>query len=472
MEAIVECYSGYTYAQEPRAFTWRGSRHRVTEVIAAWREPSGPCFIVRANDDRRYELRYNQPSDGWEIRDLTGLDKEVEITMSTVATRERVAERVRSVPPSGIRKFFDILATMKDIISLGIGEPDFVTPEPIIRAGIRSLEKGKTGYTSNSGILELRQLLSRHLEQLYGVQYDPETEILITVGVSEALHLAMLTVVEPGDEVIVPEPCFVAYKPSVVFAGGTPVAIPTYVENDFQVTAEEIEVAITPRTKALLIGYPNNPTGAVMSRERLLEVAAVAERHDLIVMSDEIYDRLVYGVEHTCFASLPGMRERTIHLSGFSKDYAMTGWRIGYACGPADLIAGMRKIHQYIIMSAPTTGQMAAIEALKSGEEHVQRMVAEYDRRRRVIVDGLRAAGLPCFEPRGAFYAFPDIRSTGLTSEEFSEKLLFEEKVAVVPGSAFGQCGEGFVRCAYAASLEDIEEALRRITRFVKRYGG
>jgi len=476
MESLVECYSGYTYAQEPRAFTWEGSRRHVVEVVATWREPSGPGFLVRADDGQRYKLQYHEAKDAWQVSalrpDRSESYKEVKTPMSPVVTRDRIAERVRSVPPSGIRKFFDIIATMKDVISLGIGEPDFVTPEPFIRAGIRSLEAGQTGYTSNSGILELRQLLSQHLERLYGVQYDPETEILITVGVSEALHLAMLTIVEPGDEVIVPEPCFVAYKPTVVFAGGTPVAIPTFVENDFQVTAQEIEAAITPRTKALLIGYPNNPTGAVMTRERLLDVAALAERYDLIVLSDEIYDRLVYGVEHTCFAALPGMWERTILLGGFSKDYAMTGWRVGYACGPADLIAGLRKIHQYIIMSAPTMGQMAAIEALKSGEEHVQRMRAEYDRRRRVIVDGLRAAGLPCFEPRGAFYAFPDIRVTGLTSDEFSEKLLLEEKVAVVPGNAFGECGEGFVRCAYAASLEDIEEALRRIERFVRRYGG
>jgi len=389
-----------------------------------------------------------------------------------IMTKERIAERVRVVPPSGIRKFFDIIATMKEVISLGIGEPDFVTPRPIVRAGIHSLETGQTGYTSNSGILELRQALSEHLGRLYGVEYNPETEILITVGVSEALHLAMLATVEPGDEVIVPEPCFVAYVPSVVFAGGTPVTIPTYVEHNFQVTAEDIERHITPRTRGLLIGYPNNPTGAVMSRERLTQIAALAEKYDLLVYSDEIYDRLVYGIEQTCFPSLPAMRDRSILLGGFSKDYAMTGWRIGYACGPADIIAAMRKIHQYIIMSAPTTGQIAAIEALKHGEEYVQAMRDSYDKRRRVIVDGLNAIGLPCFEPRGAFYAFPDIRRSGLSSEEFSEKLLFEEKVAVVPGTAFGPSGEGYVRCAYAASMENIEEALRRMERFVKKYKG
>jgi aminotransferase len=387
-----------------------------------------------------------------------------------MVTQARIAERVRIVPPSGIRKFFDIAATMKDVISLGIGEPDFVTPPPLVDAGIRSLQAGETHYTSNSGIFELRQLVSQNLKRLYGVEYDPETEVLITVGVSEALHLAMLTLIEPGDEVIVPEPCFVAYIPTVVFAGGRPVTISTHVENDFQVTAAEIEAAITPRTKALLIGYPNNPTGAVMTRERLLEVAALAEKHDLLVLSDEIYDRLVYGIPHTCFPSLPGMRDRTVLLGGFSKDYAMTGWRVGYTCGPADIVAGLRKVHQYIIMSAPTTGQIAAIEGLKHGEPYVQQMIAEYDRRRRLIVDGLNAIGLPTFEPRGAFYAFPDIRPTGLTSSEFSEKLIYEEKVAAVPGSAFGACGEGFVRMSYATAYEKIEEALRRIERFVKRH--
>jgi aminotransferase len=387
-----------------------------------------------------------------------------------MVTQARIAERVRIVPPSGIRKFFDIAATMKDVISLGIGEPDFVTPPPLVDAGIRSLQAGETHYTSNSGIFELRQLVSQNLKRLYGVEYDPETEVLITVGVSEALHLVMLTLIEPGDEVIVPEPCFVAYVPTVVFAGGRPVTISTHVENDFQVTAAEIEAAITPRTKALLIGYPNNPTGAVMTRERLLEVAALAEKHDLLVLSDEIYDRLVYGIPHTCFPSLPGMRDRTVLLGGFSKDYAMTGWRVGYTCGPADIVAGLRKVHQYIIMSAPTTGQIAAIEGLKHGEPYVQQMIAEYDRRRRLIVDGLNAIGLPTFEPRGAFYAFPDIRPTGLTSSEFSEKLIYEEKVAAVPGSAFGACGEGFVRMSYATAYEKIEEALRRIERFVKRH--
>ncbi len=383
--------------------------------------------------------------------------------------REFTSKRIREIPPSGIRRFFDIAATMKDVISLGIGEPDFVTPEPIIEAGIASLRRGETHYTSNSGILELRQALSQHLEKLYGVSYDPETEILITVGVSEALHISLLATVEPGEEVIVVEPCFVAYKPAVIFAGGVPVVVSAKLEDNFEVSASQIEPKITPRTKAILLGYPNNPTGAVMGREKLAEIAALAEKYDLLVISDEIYDRLVYGVEHTCFASLPGMKERTVLLGGFSKSYAMTGWRIGYVCAPASIMAQIRKVHQYAIMCAPTTAQMAALEALRCGEEYVQKMVAEYDRRRRLIVKGLNDIGLECFEPKGAFYAFPSIKSTGLSSEEFSEKLLYEEKVAVVPGNAFGECGEGFVRCSYATAYEKIEEALERIERFVKR---
>jgi aminotransferase len=385
--------------------------------------------------------------------------------------RSFVARRVAAVPPSGIRRFFDIAATMEDVISLGIGEPDFVTPQRIIQAGIRSLEEGHTHYTSNSGILELREALAAHLERLYGVRYDPEQELLITVGVSEALYLALTAILDPGDEVIVPQPCFVAYEPEVLFAGGTPVILPLRVEDAFQIRAEALEPLITPRTKALLIGYPNNPTGAVMPREGLLRVAESAQKHDLLVISDEIYDRLVYGVEHTCFASLPGMRERTILLGGFSKSYAMTGWRIGYAAAPAEVMAAMRKVHQYTIMSAPTTAQIAALEALRHGEEEVERMRQEYDRRRRLIVGGLNAIGLPCFEPRGAFYAFPSIAASGMTSEEFSLRLLEEEKVAVVPGSAFGAGGEGFVRCSYATAYEKIEEALERMARFAQRHG-
>jgi aminotransferase len=385
--------------------------------------------------------------------------------------RSFVSEKVRSVPPSGIRKFFDIIATMDDVISLGIGEPDFTTPLHIRQAGIQSLEDGCTSYTSNAGLLVLRQALAQHLERLYGVQYDPESELMITVGVSEALADALIATIDPGDEVIVPEPCFVSYRPGVIFAGGTPVAVPTYAANDFQLTAGEVRAAITPRTKALLLGYPNNPTGAVMTRERLLEIAAIAQEHDLLVFSDEIYDRLVYGVEHTCFASLPGMQERTVLLGGFSKAYAMTGWRVGYVAAPQEIAQAAYKVHQYAIMCAPTPSQYAALEALRNGESDVQAMRAEYDRRRRVLVDGLNDIGLTCFEPRGAFYAFPSITVSGLPCEEFSERLLFEEKVAVVPGTAFGASGDGHVRCCYATSLEQIEEALERIQRFARRWG-
>ncbi len=385
--------------------------------------------------------------------------------------KDFVSQRIAQVPPSGIRRFFDIAATMEDVISLGIGEPDFVTPEPILRAGIHSLERGETHYTSNSGTLELRQAVARQLERLYGVRYDPENEILITVGVSEALYLALTAVVEPGDEVIVPTPCFVSYQPEVVFAGGVPIPLPTRVEDEFQVTAEAVAARVTPHTKALLLGYPNNPTGAVMTRVRLEAIAELAQERDLLVISDEIYDRLVYGGHrHVCLAGLPGMQPRTITLGGMSKNYAMTGWRIGYAAAPAPLLAAMRKIHQYTIMSAPTTAQAAAVEALDHGEEHVRRMVTEYDRRRRRIVSGLNELGLPAFEPRGAFYAFPSIAAAGMDDETFAQKLLEEEKVAVVPGSAFGADG-GFVRCSYATAYEKIEEALERMRRFMERHG-
>ena len=385
--------------------------------------------------------------------------------------RNFISDRVANTPPSGIRKFFDIAATMKDVISLGIGEPDFVTPQPILEAGIRSLTEGETHYTSNSGIYELRQALSTHLETLYDVHYTPEDEILVTVGVSEALYLALTAVLDPGDEVIVPTPCFVSYQPEVVFAGGEPVSLQTRVEDDFQVDAEAVEALITPKTKALLIGYPNNPTGAVMTRQKLEAIAAVAEKHDLLVISDEIYDRLVYGGHtHVCFASLPNMHARTITLGGFSKDYAMTGWRIGYAAAPAPILAAMRKIHQYTIMSAPTTAQVAAIEALQSANRYVEEMVAEYDRRRRLIVDGLNELGLTTFEPKGAFYAFPNISASGLDDENFAESLLQEEKVAVVPGNAFGADGL-HVRCSYATAYEKLEEALERMRRFMQRHG-
>ena len=385
--------------------------------------------------------------------------------------RDFVGKKVQAVKPSGIRRFFDIAATMDDVISLGIGEPDFATPASIVRAGVESLEAGATHYTSNSGIIELREALSDHLFSLYGLRYDPETELLITVGVSEALYLAFAATVDHGDEVIVPEPCFVAYNPEVVLAGGTPVNVCTTVEDNFQVRAEMIRAVLTPATKAILIGYPNNPTGAVMSRERLMDIARLAEEHDLLVISDEIYDRLVYGTEHVCFPTLPGMRQRTVLLGGFSKAYAMTGWRVGYIAAPPPLLAAMRKVHQYTIMSAPTTAQYGALEALRHGEEAVQEMRARYDRRRRLIVDGLNSIGLTCFEPKGAFYAFPSIAATGMTDEEFSERLIMEEKVACVPGSAFGACGAGHVRCSYATAYNQIEQALERMARFAQRHG-
>lgn len=385
--------------------------------------------------------------------------------------RNFISQKVARTPPSGIRKFFDIAATMKNVISLGIGEPDFITPEPILQEGIASLKRGETRYTSNSGTIELRTALSQHLAELYGVRYNPELEILITVGVSEALYLAMTAVIDPGDEVIIPEPCFVSYAPEVTFAGGVPVLVPTRVEDDFRVTAATIQEAITPKTKALLLGYPNNPTGAVMTREIMQEIAGLAEEHDLLLISDEIYDRLVYGVQHTCVPSLPGMRDRTILLGGFSKDYAMTGWRLGYACANLELLAAMRKVHQYTIMSAPTMAQAAGIAALEAGNKYVEQMRDEYDRRRRLIVDGFNTLGLDCFEPRGAFYAFPSIAASGMSSDGFAMRLLEEEEVAVVPGEAFGPSGEGFVRASYATDYEKIEEALNRIESFMRRHG-
>jgi aminotransferase len=385
--------------------------------------------------------------------------------------RTFIAKRIESVPPSGIRRFFDIAATMKDVISLGIGEPDFVTPTPILRAGIHSLRLGDTHYTSNSGTKELRDAVSVMLKHLYDVSYDPEEEILITVGASEALHLALSAVLDPGDEVIVPEPCFVAYTPEVVFAGGVPVTVPTFVRNNFQVTGEEIERAVTPRTKAILIGYPNNPTGAVMSRENLVHMGEVARRHDLLIISDELYSRLVYHRDHVCVPSLPGLRERTILVNGFSKGYAMTGWRLGYVTAPKELMSAMRKIHQYTIMSAPTMSQAAGLEAVLHGEYYVKEMVAEYDRRRELLIQGLNLLGLDCFEPQGAFYAFPSVAKTGMDDETFSESLLREEQVAVVPGSAFGPSGKGFVRICYATAFEKIEQALDHMKRFMRRHG-
>ena len=382
-----------------------------------------------------------------------------------------LSERVVNLRPSGIRKFFDIAATMKEVISLGIGEPDFTSPACILEAGIQALRNGETHYTSNAGIFELRQALSEHLNLLYGVNYDPMTEIIITVGVSEALYLVMTALLNPGDEAIIPTPCFVSYQTEVTLAGGIPIEVPCCMENNFDIDPDDIKAAISPRTKAILIGFPNNPTGAVASRKTLLELSRLAEEHDLIVISDEIYDRLVYGVTHVCFASLPGMLRRTITLGGFSKDYAMTGWRIGYAAGPAELIKGLVKVHQYTVMSAPTMSQIAALEGLKHGEPFVKQMITEYDRRRKLIVNGLNKLGLKTVEPHGAFYAFSQVTLSGMTDDSFAQALLQEEHVAVIPGSAFGAGGEGFVRCSYSTSYEKIEEALFRIERFVQKQG-
>ena len=385
--------------------------------------------------------------------------------------RSYVSTSVQKLQPSGIRRYFDIAATMDDVITLGIGEPDFATPAHIAAQGIACIEQGKTAYTANSGMQELRHAVTQYINRLSGLEYDPNTQILVTVGVSEAMWLVMKTILEPGDEVLVIEPCFVANAAAVEMAGGIPITVDTFVEDEFQVTGASLEAKITPRTKAIFISYPNNPTGAILTREHMEQVAAVAQKYDLLVISDEIYERLVYGVEHTNFATLPGMQERTILMSGVSKSFAMTGWRIGYVAAPAEIMEGMRKLHQYLIMSAPTMGQWAAIEALQNGEEAVKAMHAEYDRRRRFMVQGFNQLGLTCFEPRGAFYAFPSIAATGMNEVEFCDRLLYDEHVAVIPGSAFGGSGAGFIRACYATSYENIEKALERMARFMQRHG-
>ena len=387
------------------------------------------------------------------------------------AQKSYLSTRVAELKPSGIRKFFDIVATMTDVISLGIGEPDFTTPLPVLEAGVRSLHAGETHYTSNSGKIELRKALSQKWESLYGISYHPEKEMLISVGGSEALYLACTAILNPGDEVIIPTPCFVAYQSEVLLAGGVPVEVPLKAEDNFDLKPAAIEAAITPRTKAILLGFPNNPTGAVASREALLEIAKMAEKHDLIVISDEIYDRLVYGVKHVCFPTLPGMKDRTILLGGFSKDYAMTGWRIGFAAAPEAILTGMLRVHQYTIMSAPTTAQDAATEALLKAEPYVLDMVAEYDRRRKLIVNGFNELGLKTVEPHGAFYAFPNVNASGMDEDTFANKLLAEERVAMVPGTAFGAGGEGFCRASYATAYEKIEQALERMHNFMRRLG-
>ncbi len=392
--------------------------------------------------------------------------------METPEVRKSPLSRhLEAIPPSGIRRFFDLIRSMEGVVSLGVGEPDYATPWHIREAGIYALEKGYTMYTPNRGLPQLREAIARYLEENYGVAYNPETEVLVTVGVSQGLDLAMRAILNAGEEVIIPDPAYVAYVPCALLAGGKPVPIPTREEEGFRLSPERVARAITPATKALLFGYPANPTGTVMPRKELLALAELVGKHQLIAVSDEIYARLVYDGEHTCFASLPGMKERTILLGGFSKAYAMTGWRLGYACAPAEIIEAMTRVHQYTMMCAPIMAQMAALEAIRNGDAAVKEMAREYNHRRRAIVKGLNAIGLRCPEPHGAFYAFPSIQASGLCSEEFAEKLLMEEKVAVVPGSAFGACGEGYVRCCYAVSLPAIEEALKRMGRFMARYG-
>ncbi len=380
-----------------------------------------------------------------------------------------LSKTVCQIKPSGIRRFFDLASEMDNVISLGVGEPDFSTPWHIRNEGIENLRKGKTWYTANAGLPELRKELSDHVKRKYGMDYDPKTEILVTVGGSEAIDLTVRALLDPGDEVIIPQPSFVCYEPITQLAGGKAVIVDTKAENEFRLTAEELRAAITPRTKLLILPFPNNPTGAIMGRKDLEAIADVIRETDIIVLSDEIYAELTYGEEkHISFASLEGMWEHTVLINGFSKAYAMTGWRLGYACGPEPILRQMTKIHQFGIMSAPTTSQLAAIEALRNGDEDVEEMRREYDTRRKLLLTGFRRMGLPCFEPKGAFYMFPDIRRTRLSSEEFCEALLKEKRVAVVPGTAFGESGEGFVRVSYCYSTEHLMEAMKRMEEFLR----
>lgn len=384
-----------------------------------------------------------------------------------------IADKAASLQPSGIRKFFDIVAEMDDVISLGVGEPDFDTPWHIRDEGIYSLEKGRTFYTSNSGLKELRMEIAAYLQRTQGLEYHYLSQIFVTVGGSEAIDLAMRAMINPGDEVLIPQPSYVSYEPCVVMADGKPVVIELKEENQFRLTPEELEAAITLKTKILVMPFPNNPTGAIMEREDLEKLVPIIEKHDLFVVSDEIYGELTYGgKKHVSIAALPGMQERTILINGFSKAYAMTGWRLGYACGPKEVIRQMVKIHQYCIMCAPTTSQYAAVEALRNGDEDVCRMRESYDERRRFVLFTLKEMGLPCFEPEGAFYVFPCIREFGMTSDEFATNLLKEEKVAIVPGTAFGNCGEGYLRISYAYSIESLKKALKRLENYVRRLRG
>lgn len=378
-----------------------------------------------------------------------------------------IAERIHRIPESGIRKFFGIAAKMPNAISLCIGEPDFPTPLPIAKAGFDAVYNKTIGYTANSGLIELRVKLSEHLEKLYDVSYDPDEEIVITVGVSEAVKCVFTAICDPGDEIIIPEPCFVSYQPEVLFAGGVPVTVECTAENSFEPLAEQIKEKITDKTKAIFLGFPNNPTGGVLTRENAVAIVELAEEHDFLIISDEIYDRLVYGVEHICMSALPNAKDRTILLGGFSKNYAMPGWRVGYMCANPELMASFLKVHQYAIMSAPTISQYAALAALEIGEPFVREMHEKYNRRRKFLVSSLNEMGLNCFEPKGAFYAFPDVSSTGMDGDEFATKLLVEKNVAVVPGSGFGEAGKNHIRIAYCKSYEEIEIALEKMREFV-----
>jgi aminotransferase len=381
--------------------------------------------------------------------------------------RNRIAHQVRDIPRSGIRDFFDIVSTMKDVISLGIGEPDFDTPWHVRESTVFSLERGATHYTSNLGYLELRKALARYVSKMFGAEYNPENEILVTVGVSEALDIALRALINPGDEVLYHEPCYVSYRATIIFSHGTPIAVETRPENGFRLTRAMLEAKVTPKTKVLMLNFPNNPTGAVMSRQDLEDIAGFARERDLVVITDEIYGELTYDTPHTSIVSLPGLRDRTIFLHGFSKAWAMTGFRLGYACGPLELIEAMMKIHQYTMLCASSMGQKAAIEALTRPDVDVGEMVNEYRRRRNYIASAFADMGIECHRPLGAFYAFPSVARFKLPAKEFAMRLLHEEKVAVVPGTAFGECGEGFVRCAYATSLDNIKEAMQRLKRFI-----
>jgi aminotransferase len=394
------------------------------------------------------------------------------LTHQSKSMQEYLAPLVRAIPPSGIRKFFDLVSESKDIISLGVGEPDFATPWHVREACVYSLERGNTKYTSNAGLYELREAIAEYLFTNFRTAYEPKDEIIVTVGGSEAIDLALRALITTGDEILIPEPCYVSYSPITSIGGGIPVGIETFAKDNFKLTAEALKAKITPRSKVLILCYPSNPTGGIMSYEDLLPIAKVAQEHDLIVISDEIYAELTYGKKHVSIASIPGMKDRTILVSGFSKAFAMTGWRLGYVCGHKDLISAMLKIHQYTVMCAPSMAQVAALEALKNGMEEKDRMVESYNQRRRLVVKGFREIGLECHEPQGAFYAFPSIQSTGLNSEQFAEQLLKEWKVAAVPGNVFGLGGEGFIRCSYASSVNQLNEAIERIGKFVHKFKG